>query len=63
MEQKDKIQEGDTVDVYLLNGEPLICVEVLSPAYDTGDCWKLKGLTGEIYYVQTFSHIIRSEGE
>jgi hypothetical protein len=63
MEEKDKIKEGDTVDVYFYRNA-LFELKVLGTPAATGDSWKLKKIkTGQIFYVQMFEYMKRIDDE
>lgn len=54
-EEKEKIEEGDRVNVYFEGCPCLLDVEVLYTPQATGDSWHLRNANGRLYYVQMFS--------
>ena len=54
MGKKNKIEEGDRVDVFFANEVSISDCEVLYTPCATGDSWHLKEKSGEIIYVQSF---------
>ncbi len=60
MNENDRIDIGDRVDIFFQTLEPEFDVEVLDTPAATGDCWKLKRQTGIIVYVQQFDRMIRT---
>ena len=54
---RDKIIEGDKVNVFFNRAQALFDVEVLYIPQDTGDSWRLRSELGQMYYVQNFELI------
>ena len=53
-----KIECGDKVRVYLLNGNTINGI-VQAYACATGDCWQIEEENKTIHYVQTFQQIVK----
>lgn len=53
MEQQDMIDVGSVVTVRFAMNPP-ITGEVLGTPAATGDCWKIRGDGGSVFYVQQF---------
>lgn len=63
---KNKINEGDKVDVYFSRADTIFNAEVLHIPVETGDCWQLKTITqklvsglhvGEKVVIENIDHI------
>jgi hypothetical protein len=54
MSERDRIQEGDKVNVFFATSEMIAGATVLYTPADTGDCWHLREQCGALTYVQQF---------
>jgi hypothetical protein len=63
MIDKDKIQEGDLVNIYFGDDASMHNCLVLYVPQATGDCWRVRHESGSIHYIQHFEQIIlKSKG-
>lgn len=60
MNPEDKIEEGSIVTVRFAMNPP-ITGEILGTPAATGDCWKIRGEGGSVFYVQQFDSMQRHE--
>ena len=57
----DTIEVGDSVTVEWGHSQCAVVGTVLGIPVATGDCWRIRAISGELYYFQQFDYIMRKD--